>query len=168
MDYFGLKKMSDQARNQAEKIFISDLPTKEEKLLMISAIEASIYLLGKQAPAIHLARQHFLAAKCFLKIQEYTMASAHAQYCEFLTKSSPDRSVIDEIYSLDILGRCLYLRGQKEKGIESITHAVALIEKVEFAGEVNAFKSYLNVLEKSGLPILEMEAELEKKTVGRP
>jgi hypothetical protein len=158
MDTISAKKASDQAKNIAEKIFHSPEPTREERLQMITASEAAIYLLGKQAPAIHLARLHCLAAKCFLRIQEYNLASWHAQLCEFLTKSAVDREIIDEVYSLDVMGRALFMRGQVEKGQASLKQAMALLDRVSTPAELNQYRQYLSILERSGLPMSEMES----------
>lgn len=157
MDSLTAKKASDQAKILAEKLFLSAETSKEEKLQMLTAIEAAIFLLGRQAPPIQIARLHCLAAKCFLKVQEYGMALWHAQLSEFQTKSAPDRRLIDEIFSLDVLGRSQYLRGQMEKSKDSLNHANSLLEKLEVSAEIEHYRKYIQVLETAGLPMANME-----------
>ncbi len=158
MDSLTAKKASDQAKITAEKLFLADETSKDEKLQMLTAIEAAIFLLGRQAAPIQIARLHCLAAKCFLKAQEYGMALWHAQLGEFQTKAAADRRLIDEIFSLDVLGRSQYLRGQTEKSKASLNHANSLLEKLEVSSEIEQYRNYIKVLEKAGLPINEMES----------
>lgn len=144
MDYKQGQKFSDLAQEICLKLLKKESLNKEEKVQMISAAEAQVFLLSKVAGGMHLARAHWLAARCFYRINEASITFLHAQFCEFLTKSSSERSLLDEAVSLDILGRSLILKGQENDGQRCLEDSLKVVEKMQDASDVKYFREYLH------------------------
>lgn len=143
MDYKQGRKFSEAALDCCQQLLKKENLNKEDKMLLISSAETHVFLLTKIAGGMHLARAHWLAARCFYKIKEGNLAFFHAQFCEFITKSSSDRSLLDEAYSLDMLGRSLQLKGQASEGQKCLDDAIRIVDKIDDATIVRSFKEYL-------------------------
>ncbi len=144
MDYKQGRKFADIAKESCLNLLKKEMLNKEEKVQLVSAGQAQIFLLGKVGGGLALAKAHWLAARCYLRLNEANLAFLHAQYCEFLTKSSSERSLLDEVFSLDILGRSMIKKGQAEEGQRCIEDSMKILDKISSASELAYYREYLN------------------------
>ncbi len=114
MENAEIKKLAVESNKQTWVYLQKTELDQAEKIQMLTAAYASLYLWARCGTTLHLARAHWLIQRVACVLQEKNLALRHAELCEAYTNQSADKKDFDQAYVFEAFARAYALNENLE------------------------------------------------------